>query len=128
MHAIDFAIFILNMGAVLGVGYYFYRINRDEEDYYVGGRSITRVMWDCPSWPPMPAEAYFYQKASPCAAFWSMLSGGMFTVGAKVLKSGMTYGLDATFYGILVSAAVFALLSLRRGSRGAASPDQESSP
>ena len=74
------------------------------------------------------AAAYFYQKASPRAAFWSMISGGTFTVGAKVLKRGMPFGLDATFYGILVSTAVFVLLSLQWGSRGPASPDRESSP
>ena len=40
MHTIDFAIFVVYMLAVFGVGVYFYRKNESREDYYIGNRSI----------------------------------------------------------------------------------------
>ena len=40
MYVLDYVIFVLYMAAILGVGYYHYRRNRSEEDYYVGGRRI----------------------------------------------------------------------------------------
>ncbi|MFO8235112.1 MAG: sodium:solute symporter family protein [Bacteroidales bacterium] len=40
MHFLDLSVFILYMTAMLGVGYFFLRKNRDAEDYYVGGRSM----------------------------------------------------------------------------------------
>ena len=40
MHVVDFLIFALYMMAVLGVGYYCFRKNKNVEDYYVGSRSI----------------------------------------------------------------------------------------
>ncbi len=40
MHWIDYTIFALYMIGILGIGYYHYRRNHSEEDYYVGGRSI----------------------------------------------------------------------------------------
>ena len=42
MHIIDIAVFILYFGAMLGIGVYFFRKNRNEEDYYVGGRSLGK--------------------------------------------------------------------------------------
>lgn len=41
MHIIDLAIFAFYMIFVLGIGYYFLRKNKDAEDYYVGGRSMS---------------------------------------------------------------------------------------
>lgn len=41
MHFIDYIIFLLYMGVVLGVGFYFYRKNTTRADYYVGNRSIS---------------------------------------------------------------------------------------
>lgn len=41
MHFIDILIFVLYFIAILGVGYYFYRQNEHEEDYYVGGRNMS---------------------------------------------------------------------------------------
>lgn len=41
MHFIDYFIFGLYMLGVLWIGYYFFKKNEDEEDYYVGGRSIS---------------------------------------------------------------------------------------
>lgn len=41
MQLIDYLIFALYMAGVLWIGYYFFRKNEDEEDYYVGGRSIS---------------------------------------------------------------------------------------
>ena len=40
MHIIDFSIFLIYMAAVFAVGVYFFKKNKDTEDYYVGGRSI----------------------------------------------------------------------------------------
>lgn len=40
MHWIDIVIFVVYFLAILGVGYYFYRKNEHEEDYYVGGRDM----------------------------------------------------------------------------------------
>ena len=40
MTIVDYTILVLYMVGVLGIGYYFFRRNKDAEDYYVGGRSI----------------------------------------------------------------------------------------
>lgn len=40
MHIIDLSIFILYMVAMLSVGYYFLRKNKNTDDYYVGGRRM----------------------------------------------------------------------------------------
>lgn len=41
MHQVDYAILVLYMLGVLGVGFYFFRRNKDRDDYYVGGRTMT---------------------------------------------------------------------------------------
>jgi len=41
IHPIDLSIFILYFIALLGIGIYFFRKNESEEDYYVGGRSMS---------------------------------------------------------------------------------------
>lgn len=43
MHFIDISIFVLYMIAMLGVGVYFLKRNKSQEDYYVGGRKMTSV-------------------------------------------------------------------------------------
>lgn len=40
MHTVDYIIFIIYFLMILAVGFYFYRKNKDKEDYYVGGRNI----------------------------------------------------------------------------------------
>lgn len=40
MHFIDITIFVIYIIAMLGVGVYFLKRNKDSEDYYVGGRSM----------------------------------------------------------------------------------------
>lgn len=40
MHWLDYIIFALYMGGILGIGYYHFRRNKSEDDYYVGGRKI----------------------------------------------------------------------------------------
>lgn len=40
LHWVDALIFIIYMIAVLGVGFYFHRKNRDQKDYYVGGKGL----------------------------------------------------------------------------------------
>ncbi|MDK2970942.1 MAG: solute:Na+ symporter, family [Candidatus Sumerlaeota bacterium] len=72
--------------------------------------------------------AYFWKRASSAGAFWGMLSGGV--VALVLIVLGMmdrtpgfveALGLDATFYGIVVSAVVFVSLSLGM-------PDREAEP
>lgn len=41
MHFLDYIIFAAYMLGVLGIGVYFFRKNETNEDYYVGGRSIS---------------------------------------------------------------------------------------
>ena len=41
MTVIDYAIFIIYMLGILGIGFYFFNKNKDSEDYYVGGRSMS---------------------------------------------------------------------------------------
>src|SRR6056297_1681705 len=41
MHFIDLSVFVLYMVVMLGVGYFFLRRNKDADDYYVGGRSMS---------------------------------------------------------------------------------------
>lgn len=41
IHSIDLSIIILYLITMLGVGYYFLRRNKTEDDYYVGGRSMS---------------------------------------------------------------------------------------
>ncbi len=43
MHIIDIVIFVVYMLSILGVGIYFLKRNKSQEDYYVGGRKITAV-------------------------------------------------------------------------------------
>jgi SSS family solute:Na+ symporter len=42
MHLADITIFIVYMLLMLGVGYYFMRKNKNDEDYYLGGRNMTK--------------------------------------------------------------------------------------
>lgn len=41
MKIVDYVIFGLYMAGVLGIGYFFFRRNKNAEDYYVGSRSIS---------------------------------------------------------------------------------------
>jgi SSS family solute:Na+ symporter len=43
IHIIDISIFVLYMAAMLGVGVYFLKRNKSQDDYYVGGREMTSV-------------------------------------------------------------------------------------
>jgi solute:Na+ symporter, SSS family len=40
MHFIDLSVFVLYMLIVLGIGFYFFKRNKDIDDYYVGGRKM----------------------------------------------------------------------------------------
>jgi SSS family solute:Na+ symporter len=40
MHPVDYFIFLIYFLIILFVGFYFYRINKNREDYYVGGRNL----------------------------------------------------------------------------------------
>ncbi len=41
IHWIDLSIFLIYLVLMLGIGFYFLRKNKSEEDYYVGGRSMS---------------------------------------------------------------------------------------
>lgn len=43
MHIIDISIFIIYMLGMLGVGIYFMKRNKSQDDYYVGGREMTSL-------------------------------------------------------------------------------------
>ncbi len=43
MEIIDIIVFILYFGVMLGIGVYFFKKNKDIEDYYVGGRSLGSI-------------------------------------------------------------------------------------
>jgi SSS family solute:Na+ symporter len=43
MHFIDLTIFLLYFLGMLGIGFYFFRHNKDTDDYYVGGRDMGSV-------------------------------------------------------------------------------------
>jgi len=43
MHWVDYIIFAIYMVAVLSIGIYFFNKNKSNEDYYVGGRSISSL-------------------------------------------------------------------------------------
>ncbi len=42
MHYIDLIIFIIYFIAMIGIGFYFFKKNKTDEDYYVGGRGIGK--------------------------------------------------------------------------------------
>lgn len=56
--------------------------------------------------------AYFWRKSSSVGAFWGMLVGGTFTLTLLISGIDAPYGLDASFYGIILSGVVFVTLSL----------------
>jgi solute:Na+ symporter, SSS family len=41
MHLIDLSVFVAYMIIVLGIGFYFFRKNKNVDDYYVGGRKMS---------------------------------------------------------------------------------------
>src|SRR5210317_1012710 len=43
VHIIDISIFVIYMIAMLGVGVYFLKRNKSQEDYYVGSRKMSSV-------------------------------------------------------------------------------------
>jgi SSS family solute:Na+ symporter len=56
--------------------------------------------------------AYFWKRRSSIGAFWGMLSGGLLTLLLIILNAELPFGLDATLFGILLSAVVFISVSL----------------
>ena len=56
--------------------------------------------------------AYFWRGSSPTGALLAMLSGGTFSLIALTRNYEMWGGLDASFYGIAISAVVFVVFSL----------------
>jgi SSS family solute:Na+ symporter len=62
--------------------------------------------------------AYFWKRSSSRGAFWGMLSGGTFTLSMMIAGVDTPMGLDPSFYGILLSGAVFVVVSLARPDAG----------
>ncbi len=56
--------------------------------------------------------ALFWKKSTSLGAFWGMLMGGSTTLILIVANIPLPLGLDPNFFGILISAIVFVLLSL----------------
>ncbi|MCG8331603.1 MAG: sodium:solute symporter family protein [Chitinophagales bacterium] len=56
--------------------------------------------------------ALFWKRSTATAAFWAMLLGGITTTLLVITQTILPYGLDANIGGILLSGAVFILLSL----------------
>lgn len=56
--------------------------------------------------------AYFWNRSSSAGAFWGMLVGGSFTLVMLIFGVELPLGLDASFYGILLSALTFTSVSL----------------
>ena len=56
--------------------------------------------------------ALFWEKSHPLAALWSIYTGGSFTLVLVFTNINMPLGLDASFYGILLSALIFVPMSL----------------
>jgi SSS family solute:Na+ symporter len=64
--------------------------------------------------------AYFWPRSGPKGAFWAMVSGGGTTLALLVSGAAPPWGLDASFWGIVVSTAVFIPLSLWETEPGSA--------
>jgi SSS family solute:Na+ symporter len=43
MHIIDILIIVAYLIVILGVGFYFFRKNKDIDEYFVGGRSLSSI-------------------------------------------------------------------------------------
>jgi SSS family solute:Na+ symporter len=56
--------------------------------------------------------AYFWRKSHPTAAFVSMIIGGGSTLFLIFSDLNLPFGLDASFYGILISLILFIGISL----------------
>jgi solute:Na+ symporter, SSS family len=56
--------------------------------------------------------AYFWKRSHPTAALWAMSLGGGATLLFIGLQQELPFGLDPSFYGILISLVVFVSLSL----------------
>lgn len=55
--------------------------------------------------------AYFWKKATPTAALWAMIGGGVLTLILIVVKTNLPWGLDATLFGMLLSGVVLYVVS-----------------
>lgn len=142
MHIIDILIFTVYMLLVLGIGIYFLRKNKNADDYYVGGRSMSSpviglsvVATDVGggfsiglgglgflmlhSYAFMVSGlfipvlgAFFTRKGSATAAFWAMITGGGTTLTLTLLSVKLPFGLDPNIFGITAAALFYILLSI----------------
>lgn len=65
--------------------------------------------------------AYFWKRGSSFGALIGMIGGGGFTLYCLIAERALPMGLDATFYGILLSLALFVTGSLLRPPKNPAS-------
>lgn len=66
--------------------------------------------------------AYFWKRATSRGAFWAMVFGGGTTLALILTGAQSPLGLDPSFWGICVSAAIFVPLSLLGGEARAPAP------
>jgi SSS family solute:Na+ symporter len=62
--------------------------------------------------------AYFWKKSHPSAAFYAMMVGGTTTLIMIFMDFSLPFGLDASFYGILISLIVFVFTSIWQDRKG----------
>ncbi|MCF7797572.1 MAG: sodium:solute symporter family protein [Lentisphaeria bacterium] len=58
--------------------------------------------------------AYFWKKGTAAGAFWGMILGGGVTLVLLIAGVEMPWQLDPTFYGIVISAIVFYIISIAK--------------
>ena len=61
--------------------------------------------------------AYFWSKSHPVAAFISMIGGGGLTLFLIISKTDLWMGLDASFFGLGLSALLFISVSMLYNKR-----------
>lgn len=96
IHIVDLSIFVLYLIFMLGVGFYFLRSNKTEDDYFMVSGLLVPVL-----------GTLICKKPSPQAALAAMILGGGTTLTLILSGIELPLGLDANFFGITLSALVF---------------------
>lgn len=102
----QFATMIIGIVAILLAGYFTTVLNAILYAYQfmVSGLFIPTL------------AAFFWKRASSTAALWAMISGGFLTMFLIIAKIDLPAGIDATLFGMLVSASVLYLVSIMQTS------------
>lgn len=56
--------------------------------------------------------AFYWKRATPTAALWAMITGGTLTLTLIVIDLNLPLGLDATFFGMIMSGIVLYAISV----------------